>query len=517
MGNWNLKIEEWITQDKWFFCTIPILGILVYFPIIFSPSLVDIDFGHVFVPIDEIPSIKDYLTHKVHIIDLQPVRDFFIMFMLKVNRYFDNQVYGFFNFVVWLLSVTLLSKILEKVASLATARLIALSVLVHPIAAWTLYWPTAIKHLLSLFFLSLASFFLFEFRKGRRGDWSGFKVFFFYLLSINSQPITLLFPFVIAMFLFGSSNQGRKKDDWILLVLCFLAMIIFGLSNYIYYRDVYPLYVGVSKMDPISVEGMAINFFGLSRSLTQLLIPLQFAMSYSFSSLLNFFGLPLFVFIFVILNAKFDKKTLAFYFFLILFPLCTIYGKKTNIFVSDTYLLVPLFSLSLFLSVTIIEKYKIQKWLIPIILFLAVKSSYESFIVSDEDRIFKVSYERERECKTAFSYSSFLLFNLEIDRFKEVANNAIANRCILLGGGAGVLTSEVYSFLVYFSEETQIEDKIKLISKVKNKTNLVLFILNELKRKGRGLSLDDPEYQKIEVFQVTPSRRKLYRKVEAEL
>src|SRR5690606_23583252 len=76
----------------------------------------------------------------------------------------------------------------------------------------------------------------------------------------------------------------------------------------------------------------------------------HFAADYSKHSLLGFVGLPLLALVALINGLNRNKKELFFFAALIIHPLILVNMRPTNIFVSDTYLLLPLLGLGIFLG-----------------------------------------------------------------------------------------------------------------------------------------------------------------------
>ncbi len=463
-----MSIKDLINRHFWVIQLF--VTLLLFWPIYSSQTLADIDYQILIGVIENLNSFSQYYN-SLEVLDVQPVRDLFIILVSKLSSVVDFRLFGAFNVLCWFLISIIVKKILDSFNYTTSSGLISLVILVHPISIWVVSWPSAIKHLLAILFVTISSYFAFDYERNKIKK-NRLLILLFYILAVLSHPIIILWPFLFLAFYW---ENRKEKNHLIFCSLLFFTMFIFLGINYIYYANLYPLQLGVQKISQFETSNFAANILGISRSFTQILVPVSFAQFYNLSNKLNLIGLPLIIIISLICYFKFSRKFFITSITSVFFTLVVIYSRETNIFVSDTYLLAPLICLTVILSFLLNKKV-----FFFIFLALFLKSSYEiKYTVSDTER-FRVSYERETNCRNSLAYTNHLLHITNFEEFQKIGKLSLSNHCILLGASARTILYQAYAMLFYLEEKMSVDEKIKRIETIEVKSPAVFLILSKL-------------------------------------
>jgi hypothetical protein len=452
------------------------LAFILYAIIVLNQNPVDIDYQLVISPLKQINSFSDYLhfSGTQQSVDLQPIRDFSLKLDLMLEHLTGLSFHGFFNVLFWIASGIMLILIMRALSlKKELIYLISFLFITHPLGAWIVSWPSARKHLLALFFISVASYFSVKLKQNKLKY--EILIFIFYLLSILSQPISLLW---IVPFFFYFFDEIKSRKLMTLFYFLLAAFLMISIANKFYYSYVYQFASGAPKMIETSVD-QAISIAAISRSLSQIFFPIHFAFDYVKSSFLGILGLPIFtLFIFWGIKRIQFKKTLLLT-VLILSPLILVYYKPTNIFVSDTYIIIPLFftllSLGIFLEKINLTK-TITTCLIVVVIIFSGKNILEQYYASDEYRHSKISYDREPSCRNALPYALKELNSHHFENFKKITDIAMSEQCVLFGGGSSVLTSRLYLYRVLIEEKLSMKDKYSISNKMTQVTPDIVMV-----------------------------------------
>lgn len=447
------------------------LGFLIFSQFIFSEQLVDIDYGLIRARIEQAGSFWSYYKRLFYVMDVQPVRDLIFSLIIDLERLFQVQLFGLFQYVFWYLSSIVLFFTL-RLLNLNTLHCVLFAVLflVHPISAWTLYWPTSLKHTLALFFITLATFYTFKLKEedGSEGsiEW---KILGCYFLAIYSQPICLLWGFFFLYLFIDDIKRQKKWDLLLLLSLCGLTCL---LANYFYYAKVYPIQSGAPKLALENRYSFPLTIASFSRSYFQMIMPYKFAVEYSISSVENFVGLPLYILFLILIKMRLGLKSVIFSLILTSYPLILVYYRPTNIFISDTYLLIPLWgyilSCALLFNSFRGNNLVIRALLLTVVIILSIKSYKESKITSVPLNIFETTLQREPSCKASLFLANHLYQNYMFDQFMETATLSLKNKCVISGKSADLLVARIYGLYVFLAPELSLKEK-ELIFKGLNK------------------------------------------------
>lgn len=459
-----------------------------------SKKPVDIDYEVVIQPLKRIHGPAEYLkaVQKHEVVDVQPVRDLSLKLDLILAELIGAQTHGLFNAILWGATGIVLILMLGVLnVSPPCIYLVSLTFLVHPLASWVVSWPTARKHLLAMFFIALASY-LSVLLKQKRLKFPSL-IFLCYLLSVLSQPISLLW--ILCFFVYFFDEIKRLEVLALFYLLCGVFLIV-GLANYVYYGHAYEYVTGVPKLMAQTNVDLATSIAAVSRSVAQIFYPVNFAFDYVKSSVLTLLGLPTCALFFIMLATRLQTRVVFFFALLVFTPLLVVYYRPTNIFVSDTYIIIPLFftvlGLGLFLSGFRLNRKFTVAWSLLLIVLLG-KSLIEQRYASNWYEYYRKSYEREPTCRNALPYAVAELNRGHFKNFRTLTEKAMQANCILLGHTAGVLTTRVYYYRVLLDQNLSLREKFrasKTMNYVTPDLAVIQAILNYLVNGGEFVNVD---------------------------
>lgn len=320
-----------------------LLLLCVYWEPVRSDPLLNRDDRELVEPLRSVHSVADYLeaVRGNVILDRQPVRDLSFWLDLRLGERLGVGTLHLTNLLLWFASLLVAGSILRTLRppSWGTRTLLVLFAL-HPVFANSVAWISARKHLLALLFLLLATRELVRLTSGlQRGRLApAVRLALGYALAMASQPIGLLWPLWAVLWVVLQSPRESRRAHLGAVLGCVPLMGLAAWVNVAYYSGPYLLRYGNSKL----TEGdTGIALLALGRYVFQLVAPVRLSVQYDPGSPMNLVGLvlaPLLVFVAFKLAPRRDVVAwLGF----ILFPLALVTARMTNIFVSDTYLLLP--------------------------------------------------------------------------------------------------------------------------------------------------------------------------------
>lgn len=491
---------------------LPLLIFISYYPLLTTRSVVDPD-AQIIIPNLETGNYFQNLF-SLKTIDFQPVRDLTLKLDLWIFNTFDVKTVIIQNFIWWLGCCLIIFLILRKFHSKASHLPLLLTVLfgVYPLFVPVVGWGMSRKHLLSFFFILLATFNLVNLKDLSLK--SGLKIAFFFLMSVLSQPITILWSLWALIFL------GKNFPRYAILKFLapsFAVTAVMGIVNYIYYQ-----YSEIFKHHFESKTSEAFNIpdklLALGHYTFQLMFPYQLSFKYELGDYQVLIGLlPLVLMPFLCYKIK-SFRTLSIEWLSLGFLTLVVILNTPNV-LSDSYLLIPAFTFLIVLS------FYIKPHLIfaPILLFLSVYSHIESKNWLDPIELTKVSFERRPNCRNALNYS-----RMNYEAFKKgppEANEYILRyECLKNQGGTEYTSSTNVNFLGYMFYH---EDQIPLEVRIKNleqfaRTSLIaemtlagLYIklgntesakktINDIVTKAKKIEISGKEFHTITAYVVHP-------------
>ncbi len=438
-----------------------LIGLFTFSLFFLSKDLVDIDRPFI-LDILESYSWKEFFKKGIFLYDVAFIRDFILFFLGKLKVFLGFQVYGFFNYLLWFSSIIVLRDFFEIPKTKYSLIFLGL-VLCHPMMAWVIGWPTAVKHLLSLLFATLFLKSAKDIKEKKK--WAEWCLLGSYFFLLNTWPINILIPFSLVFYF---SVEEIKKYKVILVLLALMAMFYVGI-NFFYFREVYPLFTAAQKFAPLTQEYFAESVLGISRGITQVLFPVSFATFYNPGSIIGLLGFISVVPLVFLARTRLSLKETLFLVALSSGPFIVVYGRPTNVFVSDPYYILPLCVVFIGLFYKVFKYFK----LVPIVLILfSIKTFYESSLVIDPIRKITISYEREGGCKNGISLASIAMKKLKLELFLKTSRDMVSNKCIVLGATAPIMTRNIYSFWALLEPNISYEKKIKLLKPRTNSTRI---------------------------------------------
>lgn len=480
-----------ITERLLFGLLTLILICFIYYPILTAAKVIDHDYFLVIAPLDQVDSLSSYWAgFKSHLIfDIQPVRDLSIILALKISNilHFGKTIL-FYNFFLWFACLAVFYKILGLLNFNQWKRNFIICLFgIHPVFTQTIPWLSAHKHLLSFFFILLCfNFFLKAWKYYGFHKRYHFLCILFFILSIFSQPITISFPIWLSLYIFLNISYKEIPRYWFTTIGVLLALMIIGMGiNYWYYAG--PYVTSTSSLKFVSV-GLTERLLSLGRYFIQISYPVSFARNYYYGSTLNLVGLLLLPVAFMIFNKFLGWKKTVLWGSLFFLPLVMVNIRITNIFVSDTYLLLPSVGIILLIYLTaekIVSKIPLPKsnyitGYIILVFILTIQARVEARHWIEPMTFIKVAYEREKSCRNLLNYATYLwrLPNMREEATKR-SNEIIIKNC-QFASMPSTFFAEARNAVVagiYFSEDLTNEAKLRILKQSHN-PYAKLFIAN---------------------------------------
>lgn len=351
-------------KKKWLQLLPEILGVsgvlalmlVIYNPVLSAEKLLSFDDDLLLFPLLGLDSLSEYfkLLAANKVLDLQPVRDLSFLIDFQLNKLLPFWSFHLSNLVVWLGVCLVYWSILARVVeSRLTRNVVMLLVAMHPVMAISLSWIAARKHLLSALFTGLATRLLLEMPSdsGRGRILRGLGCSVLYTLAVFSQPIAILWPFWAALWLLFDPREACSKASargLLALLPAFVVMVICFKLNWDYYNGPYQVQTGTNKID--QQFNLEFAILALGRYAYNVVIPSTVSVVYYHGALKNLIGLVILpVLLWVFLKTIEIRKLLVWGTFAA-FPLAVVIERQNNIFVSDTYLAIPMLGLALLFS-----------------------------------------------------------------------------------------------------------------------------------------------------------------------
>jgi hypothetical protein len=325
-----------------------VLGIGIYWGPIHNPRMTSFDDGYLITPVRHLKSLEKYfqLRRQSVVLDLQPVRDLSYYLEGRFEDVFHVQNSQLVNLLLWIGSISVLFQILNFIGRNRWINLMLASIiLVHPIAVNSVAWPSARKHLLSAFFVMLAT----KSSLGAvRGSWRKRSIWLYFFLSCLSQPINCLWPIWL-----GIRARTKPKLKAVFLISAGISFFTVVFNFYYYNLGNYKILNGLGKIGFQSRvnSGISLRLLALGRDCFQFLIPIHSSVGpYTEQSPSNTFGLILLGVVVIIIYLNRAKSLLNLWLVLFACPIFMMVAPLTEHLGWDTYLLTPLLMVGPWLS-----------------------------------------------------------------------------------------------------------------------------------------------------------------------
>jgi hypothetical protein len=371
---------------------------LTYRALISTDTILSFDDDVLVYPLLDQDSITTYFKNlRAHqFLDIQPVRDLLYMLDIWLIKVLPFWSYHLSNLLIWLAVCGIYMKILGRVVeSRASRNLIIFLIAIHPAMALSLSWISAKKHLLAALFTGLATWVLMQPPRNTKArrifQVAGWTVF--YALAVFSQPIAILWPFWAALYLWtegdasGEKGQNKWRNKWRILPLLLPAFAVLAICfklNWDYYSGIYVVHTGARKVS--HQFNLPFAVLGIGRYVYNVVFPSTISVAYDYGAIQNVLGLiflPLSLWVFI---KTMPVRKLLLWGAYAVFPIAVVLERQSNIFVSDTYLAIPMLGIAVLFgesTVGIIRKIhahpaKIRKAVSALFLVWVAFSVYQS-------------------------------------------------------------------------------------------------------------------------------------------
>lgn len=388
-------------------------------------------------PLYKISSLGEYLNAllKNKIWDIQPVRDISYFIDFKLYEIIPWWSYHLSNFVYWTLaffffyraSYKLLTRFFSENENLTGWLLLASAVFYfHPVFQLEPFWISSRKHLLSTLFIFCSFYYFLKYEEKTESSYKFLiLICFFYLLSVFSQPITMLYPFFVTVY--NVITKGTKwikvKKDITLVLILFLIFALAFSTNYVFYYIVYPK-LTQGQTIRFTAENMAqLRLLTLGRFFYQIFdVSMASPVEHDRGSVRNIIGLlsfPLFTyFAFKLLDKKIFLILLAWFFY----PLTIVILGDVKLFALDTYLVTASMGIIL-ICVSLLQRFKFRLFYFIIIVPLI-------FLTHDYSKAFYKTYDLAvyAQKKEITSFGQYILTNelLSMGKYNQAFEEAYA-------------------------------------------------------------------------------------------
>jgi hypothetical protein len=304
---------------------------------------------------------------------------------------------------------------------------------VHPVFVQSVSWIVAQKHLLSFLFILLFIKDVIEKNQSSNSPWNWGKAPLYYALSVLSHPIMVLVPFWSVFYAKEKGYQPRQLLNVIGIVIIFIMILTLGI-NFYYYSQMYPQLFSANKLGG-GTFALGDRVLALSRYFIQIFIPVNFSPIYSKGSLWNLVGIPVVVVMsfiaFKVLKGS-NNRSLVLLFVL---PLCVVITKMTNIFISDTYILLSTASTFLIFIATykgeLAKKHRYIKLVISILILMGVaRSNIEASYFTNYSRYVENAYQKQKSCPNLQYYTQDLFKQAKTNQAVEMGELMIRRKCV---------------------------------------------------------------------------------------
>jgi hypothetical protein len=311
--------------------------LLLYAPLVIQDPVLSRDDRSLLAPLRQVRSPAGYVAavREGRILDLQPLRDLSLWLDLQVKALTGASTFHLTNLLLLgLIALVLFRALTALGVQREVCAVVAVCFALHPVLIGSTAWISARKHLLCGLFAALATVAVL-----RERPWRGVV---FYLLSILSQPISLLWPLWMLV------RSRRARAPLTAPLTASLAMLVCAAANAAYYSGPYLRQTGGASK--LVAAGPGSSLLAVGRSVFNLLCPVALSAVYDPGSPWNLAGLLLLpLFVWLALRVAPRAFALEWLLFAAL-PLSVVTVRMTNIFVSDTYLLLPAFGLACLLA-----------------------------------------------------------------------------------------------------------------------------------------------------------------------
>ncbi|MBI2521578.1 MAG: hypothetical protein HYV97_14275 [Bdellovibrio sp.] len=381
---------------------------VIYFSILKNSPHIDLDYKSNIIPLLTVDSIEKYFS-SAQIFDLQPIRDLSLLLDIYQERITGYSSFHLQNFILWLAIVSFAYFLLLKIGvQHKHAYSIVFLISTHPVGANVVSDIASRKHLLSVLFILLTTIFYLSWCQLPKKT-TVILIILMYLLSILSQPITVLWPMLPLVQSFFQIKMRLKLRQLLVLLLPIASLCFY--FNYRYYTGKYLHQANAIKIYPM-LENLQLIPQMYGRYFINIIFPFDLALYYKIYSVQNLAGSILFMLWLWLLKKRLSILALVLPLVLYFIPLIVVTFNITPIFVSDMYLILPLivfFYLSYKSVINLIHSQTLLAIMVIVLCVFSLLSYRQSRIWLSNKSIWENDYKNQPSHESALQYVKFLL------------------------------------------------------------------------------------------------------------
>lgn len=471
---------------------LPVL--LAYLPVLMSHQHVDPDAKIILGNLYGAAGISGYLNNlfSFKTVDFQPLRDLTLSFdiwsfyKLGINTFITQ------NLLWWMASLIIFRRIIcflfPRISDLTLSLLIS-CLGVYPLYSGVISWGMNRKHLLALFFITLATDLLLRSRKP-------VLIVLCFILSTLSQPIHILWPLWASAYILHTKNF---RNNLKLISGLFISLIAVAVLNTLYYSqsETYKFFFTDKTADLWNIPDKTL---ALGHYLFQLFAPYILSFKYDLSHWSVLTGIILLPVALYLCYKEKNRRELLLWAIAGFLPVLVVLNDPHVI--SDAYLLYPGFALFIItLHIFNNHDFRISRyWLIAPLLIWGILTARNSSLWNNRLDLAGESFRARPSCESVMNY---LKVGYDLyERDPEALKFAETHSCFK---EMTVTSSFYYSLLVLFShyyfheEALPLEFRLERLTKLSERHLYAHLSLIALLLKEKNPELAKAEVERLEM------------------
>jgi hypothetical protein len=414
----------------WFFLITSLF--FTYWNVIRLDNLLMYDDSALVNPLTQIKNIKDYVeafnTNLIY--DIQPVRDLSLIIDIYLKSKLSFWGFHLTNLILWFGILFNNLQILKKLKLKPIISYLIILFLAFSMANTTsVAWISARKHLLSTLIISFViSICLNNLNEKKLSSKKILLILFLFFLAMFTHPLYVGLPVWILIYLYLQKNLRKwlsHKENILTIILLFGFSLFISLINHAYYTTKYlEKSNGFEKYLHFPIyEKVAFILLSVGRYFFESVFPFR-AMPFSFynGAIENMIGLvclPLFCWITYRLTIKEYKRYYWIGVFTFLMPISIVTINQTNIFCSDTYLLLGSLGVWIIIGFAIQSRTSLKKATVILSMYVLLVGIYNyKFVQLYQNSLALFTYNYRADPNFVSISNMILLYN-QSGRLKE--------------------------------------------------------------------------------------------------
>lgn len=418
--------------QKYIIFIIPIIYIFFIYDHFISGRPIEYDDGILLDPLLKVHSLKDYFEARksLQIWDVQPVRDLSYLVDFQLQKFVPAWNVQRSNFFIWICIYLILIKLLNLILSHFNFPpkqnwIIFFSgiFLIHPVLQLGPFWISSRKHILACLFILLATYFFFKIKQlNRPTARESFLVCLFYLLSVLSQPITILIPgiYLLVLVIKFPLKTLFNRNLYLFIFFFTLIFILSMWANYYFYNIVYVKMNSGTIYKYVADNVTQVRLLTFGRFFYQVFdYTMASPIEHDRGSVRNIIGL-LSIPIFYYLSIKVLGRNVSIFSLLwFLLPLMVVTLGDVKLFALDTYLITSFVAILILLACFFV-RYKFNYFLYLLYIPLLIESHNYSKAFVNGLGIARYANKKEITSFGQYAIATSLLYHGHFDEaFRE--------------------------------------------------------------------------------------------------